>query len=116
MKDRMERLIDAGAIERVGRKFILSRALYADMGQRGVYTRRRGLDHETQKALLLTHIQQNAAEGSPLSELIQVLPQLGDRRVQLLLAELRREGRIYLSGKRRWARWYPGRRTQTVQR
>lgn len=106
LKTRVDRLADVGAIERVGRKLILSRALYADLGQPGVYTRRKGLDHETQKELLLTHLRASAVEGSPLAELVQVLPQLGDRKVQLLLGELRAEGRVGLQGQRRWARWY----------
>lgn len=107
LRIRVARLTDVGAIERVGRKLILSRALYADLGQRGVYTRRKGLDHETQKELLLTHLRASARDGSPLAELVQVLPQLGDRKVQALLGELRTEGRVELRGKRRWALWYP---------
>lgn len=106
LKPHVTRLIDLGAVERVGRKFILSRAMYADMGQRGVYTRRKGLDHETQKELLLKHLREGARDGSPLSELVQVLPQLGERRMQSLLGELRIEGRVRVQGRRRWARWY----------
>jgi hypothetical protein len=37
-----------------------------------------------------------------------VLPHLGQRRVQQLLAELRREGGVHPRGQRRWARWHPG--------
>jgi hypothetical protein len=107
LKPRVGRLIDWGAVERVGRKLILSRALYADMGQRATYTRRKGLDHGAQKELLLQHIRDNAADGSPLSELAQVLPNVTERRVKRLLQELKAEGKIEPSGRRRWARWRP---------
>jgi ATP-dependent DNA helicase RecG len=108
LRAHVKRLIDLGAIERVGRRLLLSRALYGQLGERGTYTRKRGLDHDTNKALLVKHIRENAAEGSPLADLVQVLPQLGPRKVQLLLAEMRREGDVHPRGLRRWARWYPG--------
>lgn len=107
---RLSALVDAGVVERHGRgrgvRYILSRGLYAALGQRGTYTRERGLDHETNKALLLQHISQNDAEGCPLAELRQVLPSLTAPQVQGLLQELRAEGRIRVEGTRRWARWH----------
>jgi ATP-dependent DNA helicase RecG len=107
---RLPGLIDAGVVERHGRgrgvRHILSRGLYAALGQRGAYTRERGLDHETNKALLFQHISQNDAEGCPLGELRQVLPALSGPQVQGLLQELRSEGRIRVEGARRWARWH----------
>ena len=84
---------------------MLSQALYAALGARGVHTRKKGLDHETNKALLLQHLGAVGQTGSPLSELRQVLPALPASAVQQLLAELRREDRVVLSGQRRWARW-----------
>jgi ATP-dependent DNA helicase RecG len=87
---------------------MLSRALYAFLGQGGVYTRQRGLDRETNKALLLKHIQDNAQEGSQLQELRQVLPALSRTQVQVLLRELLAEGHIRLVGYTSAARWYPG--------
>jgi len=108
LRGQVRRLIDVGALEAIGRKLLLSRALYAHLGQRGTYTRKRGLDHDTNKALLLKHIRDNAKDGSPLRDLMQVLPHLGERRVQRLLAELRRNGDVHLRGHRRWARWHPG--------
>lgn len=107
---RLPALVDAGVVERHGRgrgvRYILSRGLYAALGQRGTYTRERGLDHETNKALLLQHISQNDAEGCPLAELRQVLPSLTAPQVQGLLQELRAEDRIRVEGTRRWARWH----------
>lgn len=104
-------LAEQGVVEAVGRgrgrRFMLSRALYAFMGQRGTYTRRRGLDRETNKALLLRHIQDNAAEGSPLADLQQVVPSLSRDQVQYLLQKLRDEQAVHLVGYGPSARWYP---------
>ena len=110
LKARLPRLVDAGLVERFGRgrgtRYLLSRSMYAALGQRGTYTRERGLDHETNKSLLLRHIQEHDAAGSPLKDLCQVLPALPERHVQRLLQELRSENRVQLKGVRRWARWH----------
>jgi ATP-dependent DNA helicase RecG len=109
LKDRIPALISAGAVESVGRgrgtRYILSQSLYAELGARGVYTRKRGLDHETNKALVLKHLQARKEVGAALSELQQVLPAESESAVQRLLAELRSEDRVMLRGARRWARW-----------
>lgn len=106
---RLPGLIAIGAVESVGRgkgtRYLLSQRLYAEIGARGVYTRKRGLDHETNKALLEQHLRLRGDEGAPLSELRQVLPSESESGVQRLLNELRSEDRIFLRGKRRWARW-----------
>ena len=112
LRDRLPFLVDQGLIERTGRgrgvRYLLSRDLYAFLGQKGVYTRQRGLDRETNKALLLKHILDNAQEGSQLSELVQVLPALSSDQVQWLLRELQVEGQIHRVGRTKGARWYPG--------
>jgi ATP-dependent DNA helicase RecG len=112
MKTRLPDLIEAGAVESQGRgkgqRFFLSRELYAEMGLPGAYTRQKGLDHETNKALLERHLQERAKEGSPLSELCQVLPALSPKSIQRLLTELRDERRVCLIGKTRNARWHSG--------
>jgi len=41
--------------------------------EKGTYTRKKGLDRETNKALLLKHIKENTKNGSRLKELMQVL-------------------------------------------
>ena len=106
---RVRRLVELGVVERIGRgngtRYLLSRRFYAMSGRKGAYTRRRGLDDETQKELLLRHLRDNPT-GSALSELRQVLPQVGEKKVQFLLQELRAEGRAELQGARRWARWF----------
>lgn len=114
LKERVDRLLDLGVIERVGRgrgaRYLLSRALYAAMGATGAYTRKRGLDHETNKALLLKHLEESRDKGCPLSELHQVLPSLSSRQVRRLLQELRDEKKVEVKGQRRWAKWFPRRR------
>ncbi len=109
LRSNLNRLVELGVVERVGRgrgtRVLLSRSLYALMGRRGTYTRRKGLDRETHKELLLRHLQDCRDSGSPLAELNQVLPQLSRRQVQELMQELLREGRVQLRGARRWARW-----------
>lgn len=108
-QERMRRLVELGAIETVGRgrgaRYMLSRRFYAMVGQKGAYTRRRGLDRGTNKALLLEHLRANPV-GSAVSELHQVLPHLNQRQVRDLLRELRGEGKTYMTGERRWARWH----------
>ncbi len=107
---RLPSLVETGVVERHGRgrgaRYLLSRGLYASLGKRGTYTRELGLDRQTNKELLLRHIRDNNAEGSPLKDLRQVLPALSGPQVQALLHELRDEGRIGVEGTRRWARWH----------
>ena len=77
-------------------------------GRKGVYTRKRGLDRETNKALLVKHIADNNKEGSRFRDLRQVLPSLSIGQLKALLRELKDEGRIYSSGKTRAGLWHHG--------
>lgn len=108
IEPQIPRLVELGVLEQVGRgrgsRLLLARRYYRMVGKAGAYTRRKGLDRETHKELLVKHLLENPG-GSPLAELHQVLPQLSRRQVQDLLQELRSEGRVSLSGQRRWARW-----------
>ncbi|MEK7994386.1 MAG: ATP-binding protein [Planctomycetota bacterium] len=112
LRGRVPRLMEAGVVETVGRgrgtKYILSRSLYAAIGSKGAYTRRRGLDRETNKALLLKHVEDNASAGARMEELMQVLPALPRSQIQVLLRELRADGKVHTVGATRAARWYPG--------
>ena len=112
LRTRFASLLDKGVVERFGRgrgvRYILSRRMYGFLGRKGTYTRRRGLDRETNKQLLLRHIQDNQEEGSRLQELREVLPALSRGQVQALLRELRKEGRAHSRGRTRAGRWYPG--------
>ena len=110
LRDSLQRLLDVGAVESIGRgrgvRHILSRGFYAQIGQQGTYTRKRGLDRETNKELLLKHLRGLSPNGCRLSELCMVLPSLSESMVQRFLWELRFEGRVILKGQRRWARWF----------
>lgn len=103
------RLLDLGLIEKVkGRKFMLSRKYYEFVGNKGAYTRRKGLDRKQNLAILLKHIEENKVTGSKLDELCQVLPALPTTQVQSLLRTLQRRGAAHPVGKTRQGRWFPG--------
>jgi ATP-dependent DNA helicase RecG len=112
LKERLPHLLDEGIVERIGRgrsaRFILSRQFHSFLGQPGTYTRRKGLDRETNKALLMKHIEEAGDAGAARKECEQVLPALSRRQVLDLLQELRSENRIHPEGRRRGSRWWPG--------
>ena len=108
-RSRIAQLVDQGVIERVARgKCVLSRRFYTFVGRKGVYTRKRGLDRETNKALLLRHIQDNRPDGSPLQDLLDVLPSLTRDQVRTLLRELKAAGKAHSTGTTKAGRWFPG--------
>lgn len=112
LKPRVHGLLASGVIERFGKgrgvKHILSSTFYEFLGKQGVHTRKRGLDRDTNKELLVKHIATRPELGSPLNELRQVLPSLTPAQVQGLLRELRREGRIHSVGHTKAGRWFTG--------
>lgn len=109
---RLHKLVDQGVAERVGRgrgtRYILARRFYALSGAKGEYTRVRRLDRETNKQLLLRHIRDNKAQGSPFRDLASVLPNESRWAVQALLREMQRDGLAHYVGRTRSALWYPG--------
>jgi len=111
LKPSAQKLLELGVIERVGRgrgtRHILSRRFYAALRKKGVYTRKKGLDRETNKQLLLKHTKDNAEEGTTLTELQQVLPSSSKGAIQWMLRELKKEGKVRLVGRTKGARWYP---------
>lgn len=111
LKARLLHLRELGMVETIGRgrgtRYLLSRRFYGAIGRLGTYTRRRGLDRNANKALLLEHIRDNARTGSNLEQLQQVLPGLSRHQVQTLVRELKKAGQIRKVGEVRWARWFP---------
>jgi ATP-dependent DNA helicase RecG len=105
-------LVAASAVELIGRgrgtRYILARGLYAALGSKGIYTRKKGLDRGTNKALLLKHIRDNASTGAQMEEFRQVLPALARSQIQVLLRELRAEQAVHSVGVTKGARWFPG--------
>ena len=118
LQNRLQSLVEKGVVERFGRgrgvKYILSRRYYKMVDEKGAYTRKKGLDRETNKALLLKHIKDNRGSGSRLKELMQVLPALTMPQVQTLLRELKSGGKIHKVGRTRGALWYPDSETDTI--
>ncbi len=112
LKPRIAALVELGAIEQVGRgrgaRHLLSRIFYKAIGKQGTYTRKVGLDRETNKALLLKHIASNGQDGSPLGDLSQVLPALSTRQIRHLLGEMKRQGHAHVVGLTKGSKWYPG--------
>lgn len=112
LSDRLTPLRALGVLESVGRgrgqKWMLARRFYEFLGEPGTYTQRRGLDHETNKELLVQHIHGCGPEGAPMADLQRVLPSLSRAHLKRLLDELRSEGRIHLDGVRRGSRWRHG--------
>lgn len=97
-----------GVIESIGRnKYILNRNFYTIAGKKGVYTRTKGLDRQTNLELLLKHIRENAASGSRLEELMQVLPSLNRGQTQSLLRLLSSQNKIFKTGNTRASLWFP---------
>lgn len=111
LKNRLNHLLNLGVIEGLGKgrraQYMLSRQYYSMVGQSGVYTRKRGLDKETNKALLLKHIRSKSKAGAKFRELHQVLPSLSDNQVKQLLKELKVEELIHIQGKTSAGCWFP---------
>jgi len=116
---RLPALREQGVIERVGRgrgtRHLLSRRFYRFLGKGGAYTRRRGLDRETNKALLVRHIEDSAPEGASLGELQEVLPGLSRNQVQTLLREMKTEERVEVRGATKAARWHATPKRNSIQ-
>lgn len=93
---------------------MLARGAYVALGQKGAYTRMRGLDRNTNKELLVQHMRDNPA-GSRMEEFLQVLPSLSRSQVQVLLRELRADDRAHVIGLKKGARWYLGHRPADLQ-
>ena len=110
LQERLPKFLELGIIERRARggSYLLSERFYKLTGQPGTYTRRKGLDKETNKALLLKHIKRNKADGSPLRDLQEVLPASSERQIRYLLTEMKNDGLVHISGRTRAGRWYPG--------
>jgi ATP-dependent DNA helicase RecG len=112
VKQRLSHLMDLGIIERIGTgrgaRYFLCQKYYALVQKSGVYTRKLGLDKETNKELLVKHINLNNDLGAKLDALCQVLPALSRRQVQELLRELKQQEKVHYIGKTRGSLWFSG--------
>jgi len=98
-KEITTKLLNLGFIESIGRgKYILSKKYYQRVNKRGVYTRRKGLDKETNKALILKHLKHH--NKGYMRDFLQVLPGIPKGTINRYLSELRNEEKIELIGNR----------------
>jgi len=107
LSPRLQALRDAGVVELLSRgrgtRYILSKKFYEFSGKRGSYTRKRGLDRDTNKELIVQHLK-NHRQGTIL-EFEEVLPSLTRYQIHSLLKELRREGRVAYVGPKKSGHW-----------
>jgi len=108
LKPRIPGLRRDGLIEVVGHgrgaHCILSRLLYSAMGRPGKYTRRKGLDKDENKALIMKHLR-SSPNGAVIGDLEDVLQNKTRGQIHALLRELVREGSVARTGNRRAGRW-----------
>ena len=106
----VDRFLEEGIVEaassKKGHGIILARQFYAAIGKSGVHTRKKGLDRETNKELLVRHIRQSEPEGARMEEFLQVLPAYNRRMIQTLLSSLVDEKKIVRKGITNAARWH----------
>ncbi len=110
LRPALDELLEVGAVERMGTgrgtRYFLAHRFYELAGQEGQYTRRRGLDRETSKTLLLKHLKDCGSDGAKLSDLHEVVPAESRRTLQNMLQELREDGKVEIKGRTSAARWY----------
>jgi ATP-dependent DNA helicase RecG len=93
----LKELSNVGIIERINaNKYILSKQYYASVNQKGVYTRRRGLDKETNKELIIKHLQHY--KRGVIKEFQDALKDVPKSTLNSYLAELKKDGVIELVG------------------
>jgi Predicted transcriptional regulator containing an HTH domain and an uncharacterized domain shared with the mammalian protein Schlafen len=101
-----------GLLESTGRgratRYLLPKRYFEMRGERGAYTRRKGLTLAAEMELLHQHLVENSAAGSPISELEQVLGDRSRTYVTARMHDLKKANRAHLRGKLKQARWFPG--------
>ena len=106
-QENIHRLIENGIVEVYSRgrgtKYILTKKFYTHVGQKGVYTRRRGLENIEKKELILKHISNN--QKGNMSEFQQIFPHLTRYQIHTLLKSLKKEGKIKHSGPLKTGYW-----------
>jgi ATP-dependent DNA helicase RecG len=104
---RLHPLVEAGALELISRgrgaRYILSKKFYDFSGRKGAYTRKRGLDRETNKELIIRHLKHH--HRGTILEFEEVLPSLTRYQIHSLLKELRTERRVQHVGPKKGGHW-----------
>lgn len=111
LKTHFDALIDKDAIEKTGRgrgvRYILSRALYENMGEAGgAYIHHEGFEKNDDQQLVLQHIRNSGSKGATMGEFEQILPNKTRPQIRALLRRLKASGRIRVQGRTRGARWH----------
>lgn len=105
--ERLQGLKNIGVIESIGRgkgtKYILSKQYYDFTGKKGIYTRKRGLDTEHNKALLLEHLQHH--HKGFISDFEQALPTLSRNQIHSLLKKLKADKKVRFVGSQKTGYW-----------
>jgi ATP-dependent DNA helicase RecG len=104
LASRVPLLVEKRVLEKRGRaKLMLSSRFYEFVGKRGEYTRRRGLEKEHSKALLIQHLKMFGK--ATIQEFEQALPQHPRDAIHRLLGELKKEEKVEVIGQKRGSRW-----------
>ena len=93
------KLLDLGLIEKYdSRKYVLSKAYYDYSGKPSEYTRKIGLDKNTNKALILEHLKKH--QQGIMKDFIYMFRTLNISKITInrYLAELRKEGKVEFVG------------------
>lgn len=96
----LKRFLENGFVEKVGRgrgtKFILSKRYYEYFGKKGEYTRRKGLDKEANKLLIIEHLK-NYKKGY-IEDFVEALRDIPRYTINRYLRELKDGGKIEFVG------------------
>jgi len=110
LRSRLSALEEWGVVERIGRgrgaRCLLSQKFYGEIGRAGAYTRRKGLNQEAIKELLLDHVRKRGVEGAQFREFQDGFPNLSRGQLRSILDQLRSAGLLTVSGERRLGRWH----------
>jgi len=92
-----DNLLDLGLVEKIGYgKYILSKQYYDYVNKKGEYTRRKGLDREANKLLIIEHLK-NYKKGY-MKDFVEVLKNTPKPTIHRYLKELKKDKKIKLVG------------------
>ncbi|MBU3956366.1 hypothetical protein KJ633_07885, partial [bacterium] len=96
-KEIADNLFDLGLVEKIGYgKYILSKKYYDHTNKKGEYTRRKGLDREANKLLIIEHLK-NYKKGY-MKDFMEVLKNTPKPTIHRYLRELKKDEKIELVG------------------
>lgn len=95
--EKIKNLLEIGVVEKNFQgNFILSKKYYSYADQKGEYTRRKGLDKNTNKELIIKHLEHY--KKGYMADFLEVLKDIPRATINRYLSELKNEGRIDLVG------------------